>query len=263
MSVPHEPKPYTLMFDDNESAFAALVEFEFKHDYPRTPQLEGWMVLRVDEPNRIVQARLCAPFINYKSPPFDACVRDGVYQEPSHPACWLDKRKTPSEWRTIFSDSLVVEIQHDLSNDYLQRVVDAAPAYFEDLRTLRAKPTPWSQQDFLDAEACLAGVAQYQPSQQIGCHAKIHLERAARAGREPEDFATAQHKIRSLQNLAYKAAEAFQDRYHRSRRKNSAATKTFAEEDEAWMQRLRRECPGFSDWVYRDAIHHWGSWAAR
>ncbi len=263
MSAPHEPQPYTLKFDDNESAFAALVGFEFKRDYPQTPQLEGWMVLRIDEPDRILQARLCAPFFNYKSATFDACVRDGVYQEPNHPACWLDKRKTLPEWRTIFPDSLVAEIQHDLSQEYLQRIVDAAPAYFEDLQMLRAKPIPWSQQDFLDAEACLAGVAQYKPSWQIGFYAGVHLEQAARAGREPEDFAAAQHKVRSLQNLAYKAAEAFQEWYHQTRRKNFTASRTYEDENEAWMQRLRTECTGFSDWVYQDAIHRWGFHAAR
>lgn len=260
MSASEEPIPYTLEFTDNDTAFEQLVGFEFEPPDKDMRHLDGWMIVRVDAPGRIVQARMCAPFIGYISPSAEEIFRGGVYNPPTGPECFLDKRRTLPAWKEVYPDSLVAELSSSgaLSRDTLQRLMETAPAFFEDLYALHAKPTPWSEQDFLDAEASIAGVANYKPSWRLGCYGREKIERAARAGREPEQITAAHRRLKKLQDIAYKAAEALRDFGHQSRRKDFVSATTYDQENAKWMERLKVECPGFSDWVYHDAIHDWG-----
>ena len=261
-----EPKPYTLEFSDNESAFGKIIGFQFHPSDREIRHLEGWIVARIDEPSRIVQARMCAPFVGYV--PSEARISlDGKRVPPVMPESFCDLRRTVPEWKEAFPDSLVTELsQSSASREVLQRLLDGAPNYFADLRIMRAKPQPWSEQDFLDAEASIATIVTYKPSRWLGYYGREHIARAARAGREPEEITAAQRRLKQLQELAYQAAESLRDRllpYRSWKGPTKEYNTVFEEENSLWMDRLRVECPGFSDWVYHDAINDWGFHMAR
>ena len=132
------------------------------------------------------------------------------------------------------------------------------------LRALRAKPVPWPEQEYLDTEAALANGTTQREWQWLRLYRAEEFTTALRRERTEEEIAGTKERIRKLQWLAYKAAEESNTRYQQSRKKGFVAfEKTYEEQDKNWMQRLRTECPGFSDWVYHSALHDYGSWAAR
>jgi hypothetical protein len=138
--------------------------------------------------------------------------------------------------------------------ELLQSQLAGVPNYFAELRVMRGKAIPWPQQEFMDVEAILAGLADPRMSRTrtsyyyLYSYARKQLERAAHAGREPEEIENVQQSIKKLKDFGYAAA----------------STATWVKYDEeAWLKRMQTECPGFSDWVYKGAIHDYGSFYAQ
>jgi len=264
MTEPYEPKPFTVRFDDNEAAFEQLVGFKFKPDTKEVEYKDGWIVVRLDEPSKFVEARMCAPLVGYWSPPSEGYFRNGRMY-PAIPESFLDRLLTLEAWPGKYADSLVMELREaeTASREALQKAITIAPAYFAELRVLRAKPTPWPQQDIVDAEASLQGIANCKPFRLISYHGRGHLLNAARSGRQADEIAATARVLERMKTIAYEAASAWNKWYHEHRKSRFDDHVEAFPDNEAWMQRLRVECPGFSEWVYRDAIHDWGMWAAR
>src|SRR5690349_10769469 len=132
MNPAGEPTPYTLHFADNDTAFEQLVGFEFEPSDKDMRHADGWMILRIDAPTRIVQARMCDPFVGYRSPSIEEAFRGGVYNPPTGPECFLDKRRTLPAWKEAYPDSLVTELSPFgvLKRETLQHLVDIAPGFF-------------------------------------------------------------------------------------------------------------------------------------
>jgi hypothetical protein len=245
LSVRH---PTVLSVQNDDLAVDAIRRFYFMDgsEYRPAPGPVGWIIMRVDEGVWIREIVVCPPS-------FESAVVMAFLL-----------RRTLDELRRGFPDSLVMEVSRghvDPSIDFQAR--HFVSDYFDQLRKLRAKPSPWPEQEYLDTEAALANGTTQREWQQVRLYRAEEFAAALRRERTEEEIARAKERIRKLQNFAYEAANAFNARYVLSRRKDFVASTAYEEDDAAWMQRLRTECPGFSDWVYHAAIHDWGSWAAR
>jgi hypothetical protein len=239
-------KPTVFSVQNDDLAVDAIRRFYFMEGSAYLPGPVGWIIMRLDESVWIREIVVCPP--NLESASVKAFLL----------------RHTLDEQRKRFPDSLVMEVSRghvDPSIDFQARHFTSE--YFDQLRTLRGKPVPWPEQEYLDTEAALANGTTQREWQWLRLYRAEEFAAALRRERTEEETTAVKERIRKLQELAYKAAEAFHARHYQSRRKDFVAAKTYEQEDEAWMQRLRTECPGFSDWVYHAAIHHWGFHEAR
>ena len=287
---PTRPTPVTLRFEDPASAFEALVGFEFTPAYwkaplhHKTPFEEGWIVVRIEEQLVIVEARVCPMYIDSKSLlQIDTFVAD-PYKPPD---CSINVHQTLDDWREQFPDSLVREVTrastvtlatpsalvsdgppYFVSLDILKNLVDTSHFFFEELRAMREKAIPWPPQDFMDMEAVCGFVAHTKIFPKVHLYAQRQLERAARAGRAPAEIARAQSFVKKLQRIgdaAYAEWSASNDlRDGKKRRsfmkKNGVPPPKVIYDEESWLEQMRTECPGFSDWVYRGAIFDYMLW---
>jgi len=273
---PTLPTPVTLRFKDQASALEALVGFVFRPCDFKTPCMEGWVVVRIEKQLGIVEARVCPAWIGYKSPLSSENFVGGRYHPTKMPDCYLNFRQTLNDWIEQFPDCLVREVPkastvtqatpsapvsygppYFVSNEVLMNLVDTSHFFFEELQAMREKTIPWPQRDFMDFEAVLAGVANAKNFGWLNRHAQKQLAHAARAGREPEECVSVQQSIEKLKKFGCDAAWDWNKYYHASQQKDFVAGAA-AYEEEAWLERMRAECPGFSDWVYKGAIHDYG-----
>ncbi len=240
-----EPTVFTVQNDD--LAVDAIRRFYFPEGDAYGQRPSGWVIMRLEEGVWICEIIVCPPKCG------NAVVMAALL------------RRTLDEWRKRFPDSLVMKVDSghvDPKIDFQER--HFISEYFDQLRKLRAKTAPWPEQEYLDTAAALANGTSQREWQLVRLYRAEEFAASLRRGRTEDEIACTKERIRKLQQLAYKAAEESNTRYHQSRKKGFVAfKKTYEEQDKTWMERLRTECPGFSDWVYRDAIHDWGSWAAR
>ena len=276
---PTPPEPVTLQFKDQASALEALVGFVFRPCDFKTPCMQGWIVVRIEEQLGIVEARVCPAWIGYKSPMSSEIFIGGRYHPAKMPDCYSNFRQTLNDWREQFPDCLVREVPirgstliqstpprygtpYFASYEVLQNLADTSHDFFEELRVMREKAIPWPQQEFMDAEAALAGAANHKIFGWLNRCARQQLERAARAGRAPEEIVNVQRSVEKLKKSGCDAASEWNTCYYASQQKDFVPDAVTYDE-EAWLERMRAECPGFSDWVYKGAIHDFGFWAAR
>jgi hypothetical protein len=239
--------PTVFSVQNDDLAVDAIRRFYFLDGSAYLPGPVGWVIMRLDEGVWIREIVVCPPNVE------SAVVMASLL------------RRTLDELRRGFPDSLVMEVSHghvDPSIDFQARHFTSE--YFDQLRRLRTKPVPWPEQEYLDTEAALANGTTQREWQKLRLYRADEFAATLRRERTEDEIAGAKERIRKLQGLAYEAAEESNTRYHQSRKKDFVAfKKAHEDQDKTWMQRLRTECPGFSDWVYHAAIHDWGSWAAR
>jgi hypothetical protein len=243
----------TLQFQDHTSACEAIARLECRPS-ELIDCLWGWIVVRIEERLGIVEARFYPPQINYKEPPFEELCPNGRYDPATRPRAFVELEETLRDWREKYPDCLVMKLDIPPEGwskpEFLQRQWARRQSFFDELRAIRKKVVPWPLQEFMDTEAVLRGLAS---SNTFGylllTNARAQLERAVRAGREPEEITKVHQAVRKLEDLGCKAGRNSLDQIHK--------VPGFAPFDEkAWLDRMRTECPGFSDWVYKGAIHH-------
>lgn len=249
------PKPETIRFQSHEAAVGAITRFDFFPDNLAEPKIEGWIVVRIDERLGIVEARFCPahkgnehlPAILTKDGKWDLQL-DVVYDFGNQKVPYVDLQETLKNWREKYPDCLVMQLSRPLTKDYtpyefLQLQLAWTEAYFSELREMRSKAIPWSHQDFLDCEAALAGFVKHGKFfHYLRYEAREQLRCAARAGRSEEEITEAGRLVKKLGQTSYDAA----DQYRSANYSKDVRT--------AGVERMKKECPGFSDWVYEGAF---------
>lgn len=252
------PKPETVQFQSHEAAVEAITSFDFFPDSLPNPKIEGWIVVRIDEKLGIVEARFC-PAHKGNEPLPAILTKDGKWVLPelqgddydlgNQKVPYADLQETLKTWRERYPDCLVKQLSRPLfpkdytPYEFLQLQLTSTEAYFSELREMRSKAIPWAHHDFLDCEAALAGFVKHGKFFHfLRYDARDQLRSAARAGRSEEEILEAERLVKKLRQTNYDAADQYRSAHY------SKDVKT------AGFERMKKECPGFSDWVYAGAF---------